>query len=79
MEGIAMTPKAKEVEVTETPVSKEARIAILLEKLNALPKGERTLKGRKIRASLRKQGFYLSRQEKAETEEATTEELETEA
>lgn len=82
-----MVAKTKEAPVQEqAPEStKETRIANLLEKLEALPKGERSLKGRKLRANLRKLGFYLSKQEpkanekvepETETVEATDEDTE---
>lgn len=56
-----------ETQVIETPKSEENKseiISALIESLNALPKGERSLKGRPIRNKLRKMGFYLSKQEK---------------
>lgn len=59
----------KESPVEHTPEQlaemKAEAISKLLEQLNAMPKGERSTRGRKVRKYLRKLGFYLSKQEKA--------------
>lgn len=65
------TPYREEVKnmenTTETKVDNSERIHSLLETLNAMPKGIRSSEGRKVRSALRKMGFYLSKQVKAET------------